>query len=495
MILSREASLVSLVRDEEEEYDINVESLIESIKPEGRYQIWMVIYISLLSINCAFMIYSVAFFFYVPEFQCFTDESKSNWTICPETEACESKFGFGVLSSRTSLITEYSLYCDRGDIYVWALSFMFYYNAIVAFFISLTVDSLGRKFAMLLSVGLTIVASGLGIVGNSLEIQVFAIANLFVAFDLFYNSSTIWTVESIGGALRHKANSIAYVAYGFGVAGFFVINSYLTSYDTIFWIIFCIATVLLPAGLLFHESPAFLLKQGRISEMYEVISKIARFNGTRFSRPELTASGMKHEHRVDITPFWVKFGKYKWVYACLTVIGANLSMLYSLISLIPQFAGGKSMYVNGVLIAGVEIIGYGLISTFASSWPRKKINLYGTCIFILGGASLFVSAKFWGRTGYILYFELAVCLTITLALCITYGIFYTFAVESFPSSIRGKCLASMVLLERFFCMLSGYFVRKGHLSNINPFSFITLTSIIPLIALLGLRETLGQRLL
>ena len=205
--------------------------------------------------------------------------------MCSEAEACEDKFGngFTVFSPRVSLVTEYSLYCEKGNIYSQCISFLFFYTAIISFLSSLGMDYVGRKASMVISVIMMVIFGGVALVWPTVAMTTFSLANLFVAYDLFFNAAAILINETIGGSLRSEGNSLIFCVFSFAAAVFFFANAFVMDYKAIFWVVALVAGCMLPFTLRVFESPVFLLRKGKLNEMYTVLSSIARINNASFT--------------------------------------------------------------------------------------------------------------------------------------------------------------------------------------------------------------------
>lgn len=478
----------------------NVESLLKQVHPDGKYQRWMLVILSLLSANCAFIVNSVGFIFYQPEFHCFTDENRSDWRICLEAEACSNQFGFLAFSPRTSLITKFSLYCDKGNVYQLCISFLFCYNAIMSFLCSLCIDHLGRKFCLVSLTLMMVFFGGLALVWPTVWVTTFALANIFVAYDLFYNTSGILINETIGGSLRSSGNSIIFCVFSIAAVVFFVSNAFVMDYRAIFIAVSVIAGLMFPFTLKIFESPVFLLKKRKIEKMYSVLSAMAKWNEATFEPQKLPSQTL--EPLVD-QPGNVSSSKpksksvlsqlknHKLDFFALAILYANISMSYSLSSMSVQFLSNAGIYVNGALVSAVETVGYLITSKFASKMPRKKTSMLSHTVFICGGSALFVISNLSGLGGI----EIAICMILKLALCFNYGVISNFIVESLPAGVRGFSFAIFSLLNRFACTGLGVIVSAALKEKINPLSFVAITSILPLLCLILLKETLGRNLL
>ena len=166
-------------------------------------------------------------------------------------------------------------------------------------------------------------------------------------------------------------------------------------------------------------------------------------------------------------------------------------MNYSLSSIASQFIGNSSIYVNGVLMSLVETFAYLVMSKYASKVPRKKTCLITLLIFIIGGGTLFLTSSWPSLRGL----ETVICLCLKLVLCLNIAMMSTFVVESLPGGVRGFCFAAIALLIRLACSGLGVVVIAAQRAQVNPFAFVAVTSIVPLIGLFTLKETLGKNLL
>lgn len=479
----------------------NVESLLGQTHPEGKYQRWLLLILSLLAANCACIIYSLGFVFYQPEFRCITDKARNLWRVCSEVEACGDKFGngFTVFSPRTSLITEYSLYCEKGDTYSRCISFLFCYTSIASFVCSLGIDSAGRRASLLGSVAMMAVFAGLALARPTVAATTFALANLFVAYDLFFNCAAILINETVGGALRAAGNSIVFCVFSSAAALFFFANAFVADYKAIFWVVGLAAAAMLPFALRVFESPVFLLRKGKVNEMYSVLSSIARINNAPFApQPHLlqplnasTAEPLSASTpRPEARSVWSQLRGHRLAFLALALLYVNLSMNYSLGSIASQFIGNSSIYVNGVLMSLVETFAYLVMSKYASRVPRKKSCLATLLIFIIGGGSLFLTSAWPSLRGL----ETIICLILKLVLCLNVAMISTYVVESLPGGVRGFCFATMALMIRLACSGLGVVVTAAQRSQVNPFAFVAVSSVLPLLGLFALEETLGKNL-
>ena len=475
----------------------NVQEQLDRVNSEGRYQKCLIAYLSFVGFFIGFSIYSIAFIFYAPTFSCFSDASKSVSVSCSEAAACESKFGFTVSSPRRSLITDNRLYCEQGNVYSYSVMFIFVYCAIVSFFLTMQMDFFGRKFGVLLAVTLSLASSAGALLFTDYRVVVFFTANLLVSYDLFFAAASIWANESVGGNLRSSAVSIIYFMFGVGMVFFYAINAVLTGYRPIFGMILGFSSVALPLCFLFYESPAFLMKRGRVAETNRVLSGIAKINNVAFvpneSRPDETDPILPSEPQVK-KPFAL-YTQYAVPILSIGLVYGNLSMIYSLTSLIPQFIGGSNIYLNGILLSVVEILAYLIMALIAQRTPRRLLSIFSAVIFILAAIVLTILTKLAGKTGQFPIAETAICVLVKFVLCLNYSIISNWIIESIPSSIRGQTFAFCALLNRLLGALTGLIVRGSKGLEVNPFVFIIIGSIVALTLAFSQRETLGKPLI
>lgn len=127
-------------QDNLENFDIA--DLLRFLGDHHRYQKLVMMFLTTFSLAMGVVCSNLPFVFYEPEFMCnFGDET---FVSCSKDQACANVLGFKTVVQRTSIVSEFGLYCDKADILINGQALYFLLSAFAASAALMVSDVLGR---------------------------------------------------------------------------------------------------------------------------------------------------------------------------------------------------------------------------------------------------------------------------------------------------------------------------------------------------------------
>lgn len=182
--------------------NLNIAELLYFIGDSHKYQKLIICFLACLSITIGIVGSNLPFIFYEPEFVCKRFDGSSY--ICSQKEACQNQFKFDVIVHRSSIVSDFNLYCDRSLILEHSQALYFFISAFGATIILLLADMRGRLF------GLYMMCSGF-ILGSSLSYNSSSLIGIFIGLGISQTCllaslglTSIYINEVIGKLIRFQ---------------------------------------------------------------------------------------------------------------------------------------------------------------------------------------------------------------------------------------------------------------------------------------------------
>lgn len=177
-----------------------LEGALALVGDEKKYQKYLLIICCFIAFAVSVNFISVPFLFYQPTFMCWSESGKLE--ECIEEEACNSKFGFEVVSQKLSLTIIHKLYCDNGWVEKWAKSLLFVFVAISVFCTSIISDKVGRKTVILAFSIVFLVSSLIVATASSFWTVWLAFCSSFACGSSYFAVSSAYFNEVMGEVIR-----------------------------------------------------------------------------------------------------------------------------------------------------------------------------------------------------------------------------------------------------------------------------------------------------
>lgn len=300
--------------------------------------------------------------------------------------------------------------------------------------------------------------------------------------------------------LRSFSTVALQTAYGLGSIALNSAGLFITSSNYLMISCFSLSLIVIfPSIFLMDETPKYLHKSGQVSQLIRCLSRIAKINSRNkaintstlnkqfFGENDLTNELLdkknsinfsiiltnKDEKKSDIKiiKLATSFKLMSRLISLACIGGALYSIFYGLTTDIGSI-GISSISIAGILLGSSQMVGYLAIIPFSHKMRRKT----WTTIFLLGiscgilsllGISIavkleYLSAPPRGITPW-LNVSISTVVCSTLMSC-TFGIFFLFINELFPTDLKGICTAVIVSGSKLFGAFAPYLgtISKNH---------------------------------
>ena len=191
-----------------------------------------------------------------------------------------------------------------------------------------------------------------------------------------------------------------------------------------------------------------------------------------------------------------KFTKHDAFY----LIGTSLVLFQtfcvaSIILNYPQYLGVDNLYINIFFIGFGDIVAYINITFNGSKMPRKKTVFVVFITEVILGIFLF-SLKLLGLRHIFIFkvLQLFIAFITRILVCTVLLLGLIWTAEIFPTRIRGIVMGVSLFFARLSFSITPYFIYYSVKYDLNPLSFIVLLTIIPVIYIHILPETVNAKL-
>lgn len=377
----------------------------------------------------------------------------------------------------------YGLYCDKAAYRANCKTFLLVLNTIICLILLVSADIIGRRKLMMVAsvlviVGISITAlspdfglkmAGLGLVSGG--------EGTFSAlFTIYINENTMRSTK-----LRSSLISLCFLSYAIGCI-FLNSIAYLTTNPNILALIVAASLIVsvVPAFFSYYETPYFLLKKGRISDLFRTLINIYKYNqgkqgvddtlliGVENKLLEMMGFGIHITQKTFFKSSVVQFikkrnkeyshtntigrlccnGRYVYHVLTLMLIGGLLYCLFYGMSINIQDLGLKDLKLNGILLGATQAAGYLGVAPFTHRMRRKKWCIVFQVLLLLGAVILSVLSKETQTS--LVQFEQTItstCLMATIMSAI-FPIFFIYITEIFPTEVRGTANAIVLFMAK-----------------------------------------------
>lgn len=458
----------------------------------------------------------IPYLYFTPTFYCKSEDG--SLSQCSEADACINPYGFDTKSERYSLVTRFSLFCDRKYLDTYGKNFIFAFAAIGCFVITAYSDYHGRKMIYLISC-VTLVVGGILGLSNEYSTIVFGMGLCFLSMELFLTFAYVYTNEIVGTALRSRFAPIILLSIGFGIIasnfGSLIFKGYYISFLPC-----CIFNgILIVVYFYLVESPYFLDKNSNKLELYNCLNTI---NNRNYSDNEQLREQNKARLRKiilkDIQPIADKFNdqqddvedsdtklhikgnpkltvtKVLLMVIQICVICANIAIVFGLVMIAVQYVGAQNIQFNSFAFTlSIPVAVLYAIKNAPRMKRRRAIMIQNISIIVLSFflIGLRKSGLYKSRIGQGLDVFLCVCIMVGSA--IINSLLSTYISELFPTDVRGLALGADVFISRLSYIASSYLALLSQDMDLNPMSLCFIPATLSLIAVYGLEETLNRK--
>ena len=415
---------------------------------------------------------------------------------CPggEVRACEDLYFATV--SRSSIVSEWELVCDKSAATKMTMSAFMTGVMIGAFVLGKTADAYGRKFTMTVTtIGIILFNTVSGLVSSY---KLYLLTKLVVGFFQagFILASFVLVNELVGASKR----TLMGVAFQSAFALFIVVMSavayLLQHWRQLTLAISALGAPLLAINLVLPESPRWLLSKNRKKDAIKVMSDIARGNGEMFTDKmrlslEDERASASEAAEVKVTEGLSDLFRTRQL-AEVTIIQiyswfVNSAAYYGL-TLAAGAAGSADLYTATALSGAVEIPSYLL-----TYWLLGVAGRRGTlCLAMVTGGGACLAIQLTAALAPALIQSLA--LLGKLCLAASFAVVYIHSGEIFPTTVRNSGMGLVSVAARVGGIMAPFIVSLGEAVPHLQFTVLGVMSLAAGLLNLRLPETAGCEL-
>ncbi|XP_048087674.1 solute carrier family 22 member 5-like [Alosa alosa] len=412
------------------------------------------------------------------------------------TERCLDGFVFSKERYVSTIVTEWNLVCEDA----WKAPFsvtVFFFGVLTGSFLSgIISDRYGRKFIFFATMAVQTIFSVIQAASNSWEM--FSVLYFIVGMGQIANYCAAFI---LGSELLNKSCRISFatlgvsLSYAFGYVCLPLFAYFIRDWRRLLLALSVPGFLYIPMWWFIPESPRWLLSQGRVEEAEAIISAAAKKNGITppdviFKRDDTAELMQKDCDGGQNTYTWLdllRTSNIRNTTLVNLIMWISVGLTYYGLSLNTSNMEGDP-YLNCLIAAGSEVLGYSCIFLAASYLPRRVTLPF--CLIVCGVVLLII--KFVP--------EDLNTLTTTLAMvgktCITgaYGFLYLYCTELFPTVVRNMGLGVTSMASRFGSTIAPYVAYMGTYDKVLPYLLMSGISIITGILSITLPETKDDEL-
>ncbi len=450
---------------------------------------------------------------------------------CSEAEACDllKKGQAATVSFEFDNWTKrYGLTCEKAYIRTNTKSMLLVLNTLTCLVLLIASDIYGRKALMKVSSIFVVFGILLASLSPDFLMKMVGLGLVSGGEGTFSALFTIYINENSTKEtkLRSSLISMCFLAYSLGCIAFNGIAYISTNPNflglTTACFLICSVT---PSFFSYRETPHFLYKKGKISELFDTLMSIYRTNNGRYGVEETLFIGVENKllemfgfkSQITLKTFFKatqvrlsrnrrqghksSFGLLRILRSkslfyhlfTLTLIGGLLYALFYGMSLNIAELGLKDTKMNGMLLGATQAIGYLLVIPFTHRMRRKQWIIIFQ-FFILTGALLLILLSKQSQSSTV-QFEQTITSTFLMATVMSaiFPIFYIYITEVFPTEVRGTANAVILFLSKLIGssapLMENYSVSHG----MHVLVGCSLLVVVSLPMSLWMRETLSAK--
>ena len=420
---------------------------------------------------------------------------------------------------------KYNLVCDRAYIRKHSRTIVLVINTIFSLFLLSCSDTYGRR--RLFQLASLLVACGMvaAVVLPVFYLKMVGLAMATGAEATFSGLFTIYINENTtpDSKLRSYLVTIGFFGYALGCSIFNAIAYYSMKSDFIILVtaISLIACVI-PSFLFYFETPYYLFKKGRVTELFCTLMGIHRTNsGSKASDPSqqqsvedflISAFGFGDSEKSkeffrDTEIRLVKLEKEKVVgkvplliimrsrplffhLLALTMMGGLLYTTFYGMSINIDKLGYDDLRLNGILLGAMQALGYLLVVPFTYRMKRRRWSIIFQAMILACNLYLMLLPRD-SNSSDVKFQQTAVStLLMPTVISAVFPLFYIYITEVFPSEVRGTANATILFLARLVGSFAPFFESLSEHFNVHILVGCSLLVFVSLPLSLGMKETL-----
>lgn len=482
--------------DNVQETEVDVDTFIEHAGNFGRYQILIMIMITISAFPTSYPVLLFYFIGHGPSWRCednthpvcYNDTSIHDPEDATRCRINRTQWTYDH-ANKSTIVTEFDLVCDRAWLDALSGSSAFIgwgLGILVTGYIS---DQYGRKKVMFSCLGLMLIT----MMGHYFVTGIWMLIILRFIMGVFFSAPAllqfVMLVELIAPKYRVIACNVCQFAWPIA-AGLLVLKAYyLNSWRTLCLLCSAPYFVVLLTAFFVPESVRWLHTKGRKHAAQDILRRVARTNRKSLP-PNLTLKDIDDTATLKKVTYWDMVRRKRifkqilaqgfiWFHCGLTYYALNW-----------EFADiGGDMYINSILSFLVELPGNVIIILTLQRFGRKRMNLIFSALTAL--ACLAVACM--PKTESLKHVRLVFGLLGKCFISCLFGGIYMWSSELFATVTRTQGMAIMIVTSRIGAAMSPFIKLLYKLHPSAPFTLMTATSAVATLLCVTLSETVNQK--
>jgi MFS family permease len=420
----------------------------------------------------------------------------------------------------------YSLYCENAHIRNDAKLMLLVMSTLICLCLLVFADVLGRKKLMKIASILVLAGIVVAAIMPDFRQRMFGLGMVSGGEGAFSALFTIYINENTTRQtkLRSSLVSISFLAYALGCVALNAI-AYITMnphYLMLFTAGFLCCSVA-PAFWTYYETPYYLYKKGRISELFRTLMDIYKYNQGKHGVDDTLMISVENKlledlgfsthitHKAFFKSSTILLEKrrsenYKSNSAVLQLcmdkrnlvhmlglilIGGFQYCLFYGMSINIDSLGLKDIKLNGILLGVTQAIGYIAVIPFTHKMKRRAWSIVFQAALLTGAFILLLLSK-TSQTPSVMFLQTIVS-TFLMASVMSaqFPLFFIYITEAFPTEVRGTANALVLFSAKLIGSASPLLLRLSEELGVHVLVGCALVGTISFPLTFCLKETLG----
>lgn len=421
----------------------------------------------------------------------------------------------------------YNLFCENAHIRNDAKLMLLVMSTLICLCLLVFADVIGRKKLMKIASVLVLTGITTAAIMPEFQQRMFGLGLVSGGEGAFSALFTIYINENTTRQtkLRSSLVSISFLAYALGCIALNGI-AYLTMnphYLMLFTAGFLCCSVL-PAFWTYYETPYFLYKKGRVSELFTTLMAIYRYNQGKHGVDETLMIGVENKlledlgfsshitHKAFFKTSTIVLEKKTEDYQSnnavlqlctnkrnlvhmlgLILIGGFQYCLFYGMSINIDSLGLKDIKLNGMLLGVTQAIGYIAVIPFTHRMKRRWWSLTFQGVLLLGALVLLMLSK-QEQTSQILFTQsLVSTLLMASVMSALFPLFFIYITEAFPTEVRGTANALVLFSAKLIGSASPLLLQLSQDLGVHVLVGCALIGTLSFPLTFCMKETLGSK--
>lgn len=458
------------------------------------------------------------------------NEISVEYNKCTEAESCslrDKNLPYKITFDFDNFTMRYNLFCENAHIRNDAKLMLLVMSTLICLCLLVFADVIGRKKLMKVASILVLTGIALAAVMPDFQQRMFGLGlvsggegTFSALFTIYINENTTRQTK-----LRSSLVSISFLAYALGCVALNGI-AYITmnpQYLMLFTAFFLCCSVL-PAFWTYYETPYYLFKRGKVTELFTTLMAIYKYNQGKHGVDETLMIGVENKlledlgfsthitHKAFFKSSTIVLEKEKTEeyqssnsVAQLCCDGRNLLHLAGLIliggfqyclfygmSINIDSLGLKDIKLNGILLGVTQAIGYSAVIPFTHKMKRRGWSIFLQAALLIGAFVLLCLSRIPQTPNVLLMQTVVSTLLMASVMSALFPLFFIYITEAFPTEVRGTANALVLFTAKLIGSASPLLLEFSQQMGVHVLVGCAVIGLVSFPITFCMRETLGR---